>query len=149
MWWERDGWICDQVDYASIICGSPDEYHARCALELLVVILHDRNTLKVEARPRLRSNHLKRFGLNKQQPEGVQEITLYCPSHFSTADGDGTHARPRMHYRAEHLRNQPYGPRSNPTYREIVIEAQWINAADVDPSELGTPNRIVRLVGGV
>jgi hypothetical protein len=54
-----------------------------------------------------------------------------------------------MHYRAEHLRNQPYGPRSNPTYREIVIEAQWINAADVDPSELGTPNRIVRLVGGV
>jgi hypothetical protein len=93
MWWERDGWICDQVDYASIICGSPDEYHARCALELLVVILHDRNTLKVEARPRLRSNHLKRFGLNKRQPEGVQEITLYCPSHFSTADGD-THARP-------------------------------------------------------
>jgi hypothetical protein len=148
MWWERDGWICDQVDYASIICGSPDEYHARCALELLVVILHDRNTLKVETRPPLRSNHLKRFGLNKQQPEGVQEITLYCPGHFSTADGDGTHARPRMRYRAEHLRNQPYGPRNNPTYREIVIEAQWINAADVDPSELGTPNRIVKLVGG-
>jgi hypothetical protein len=41
-----------------------------------------------------------------------------------------------MHYRAEHVRQQPYGPRSAPQYREVVIEGTWINAADAEP---GTP----------
>jgi hypothetical protein len=134
-WWERGGWLCDQVDYVPSDELVPDAELARRALELLVVILHDRNTLKVEAQRRSRSNKLKRLGLDKQQPADLQEITLYCPRHFSTADGEGTHARPRMHYRAEHTRQQAHGPRSS-LRKEIVIAAQWINAADVHPVEL-------------
>ena len=53
-----------------------------------------------------------------------------------------------MHFRAEHTRQQPYGPRKSPSYRQIVIEGTWINAADVDVSELGTPIKLYKLVGG-
>jgi hypothetical protein len=148
VWWERGHWLCDQVDYDPNIEYAPSDYHAQAALDLLVVILHDRNTLKVEAQPRVRSENLRRAKLNEQQPADVQTITLYCPGRISNADGTTSHASPKMHYRAEHTRNQPYGPRSNPQYREIVIAAQWINAADVDPSELSTPNRLVRLTAG-
>jgi hypothetical protein len=148
VWWERGSWICDQIDYDPSIEYAPADYHAQAALELLVVILHDRNTIKVEVQPRERSDNLRRNELDKQQPADVQTITLYCPGRVSNADGSTSHASPKMHYRAEHLRNQPYGPRSNPQYREIVIAAQWINATDIDPSELGTPNRIVKLSGG-
>jgi hypothetical protein len=76
------------------------------------------------------------------------QITLYCPRRVSTANHGGTHASPKMHFRAEHTRQQPYGPRKSPSYREIVIEGTWINAADVDVSELGTPIKLYKLVGG-
>jgi hypothetical protein len=67
---------------------------------------------------------------------------MYCPRRISAADHGGTHASPRMHYRAEHLRQQAHGP-NRALRKEIVIEAQWINAVEEPPSE--APARCYRL----
>jgi hypothetical protein len=106
------------------------------------ILLQDRRAHKIEigpsAKPKLRTNFLKR----RSDIPGVEqfsELALTIPRRVYTGEHGGSHASPRMHYRAEHVRQQPYGPRSAPQYREIVIEGTWINADDVDPSERGTP----------
>ena len=52
-----------------------------------------------------------------------------------------------MHYRAEHTKMQPHGP-GNKLRKEITVVSTWINAADVDTAELGTPIKRYNLVGG-
>ena len=114
--------------------------------DVLACLLYDRSIYRVESEPRNQPHrHRNLLGATAQQR--VQKITMYVPRRVSTAANGGTHASPHMHFRAEHLRNQPFGPRKSPSYREIVIPGKWINAADIDPSELGTPQRTVVLRG--
>jgi hypothetical protein len=116
------------------------------ARDLLACLLYDRSIYRVESEPRNQPHRHKNL-LGPSAQQRVQQITMYVPRRVSTADHGGTHASPKMHFRAEHTRQQPHGPRSNPSYREIVIAGKWINAADIDPSELGTPQRTVVLRG--
>lgn len=95
---------------------------------VLVILLHDRSVDKVEVegakRHKLGIGSKKRIGVPK-----VREITLYVPRRiYSEGSKGGTHASPRAHYRAEHTRMQPYGPRGSGQYREITIAAMWVNA---------------------
>jgi hypothetical protein len=141
IWWEKDSWLCARVNHVSD-AGMPTL--ADDLLDVLVIVLQDRSVHVVESEPRPPSKKWKRSGLYSPEQD-VAEIAMYCPRRISIADHGGTHASPRMHYRAEHLRQQAHGP--NRSFRkEIVIEAQWINAADVDPSELPpSPPRSYRL----
>jgi hypothetical protein len=130
------------------------DYHGKILTEdmsdsprdMLACLLYDRSVHRVESEPRNQPHRYKAL-LGSSAQQRVQQITMYVPRRVSTADHGGTHASPKMHFRAEHLRNQPYGPRKSPMYREIVIEGKWINAADIDPSEFGTPQRTVVLRG--
>jgi hypothetical protein len=116
------------------------------ARDLLACLLYDRSIHRVESEPRNQPMRRRQL-FNPDAEQSVQKITMYVPRRVSTADRGGTHASPKMHFRAEHTRQQPYGPRKSPSYREIVIAGKWINAADIDPSELGTPGRTVTLRG--
>jgi hypothetical protein len=71
----------------------------------------------------------------------MPEIVLHIPRRVYTGERGGTHASPWMHCRAEHVPQQGYGPRSAPTYKEIVIEGTWIN---FDPGQAGTPIKMRR-----
>src|ERR1019366_787940 len=103
-----------------------------------------RTAHKVEIEPSTRPKLKLKFLQRRPEipdAENFREIVLTIPRRVYTGEHGGTHASPRMHYRAEHVRQQPYGPRSAPLYREIVIEGTWINASDIDPADLGTPIR--------
>ncbi len=142
-WWEKSDWY-SLMRHRFL---NENELHlASHHYATLVISLLDRNVDKVESPSRIRSNKLTKAGLNTQQPDddGVQHITLYCPGRISNAAGDGTHASPRMHYRAEHVKMQPHGPRHT-LRKPITIAATWVNANDLDPSELGTPIRHIKL----
>jgi hypothetical protein len=146
-WWEGD----DVYSRLPLLPTTDDfkllsEISSVHARDMLACLLYDRSVRRVESEPRnqpMRQRQL--FNLNAEQ--SVQKITMYVPRRVSTAANGGTHASPHMHFRAEHTRQQPYGPRKSPSYREIVIAGKWINAADIDPSELGTPGRTVTLRG--
>jgi hypothetical protein len=142
IWWERD-FVC-------IRCQLPTaEYDdwwkiGWTAASVVVILLQDRTSNKIEVqprtRPKLKLNFLQR---RPQAPndESAREIILTIPRRVykGTSGTAKAHARPRMHYRAEHVRRQPCGPRSAPSYREIVIAGMWINATDIPPGERGTP----------
>jgi hypothetical protein len=151
-WWDRGSWLCERWNVFTDGCSDDVKlttFLEEKALDVLTIILHDRSVHRVEIEPKPDGKNWHLLGLSDQRPAMPTEITLQCPRRAYTGDGEGTHASPWMHYRAEHLRNQPYGPRKAPMYRQIVIAAQWINAADVDPADLGTPIRHYKLVGGV
>ena len=137
-WWEKDSWACARVSYAQ---REDLSWVAAQLLDLLVIILQDRSVHVVESEPRRPSKKWKLSGLYNAEQE-VPEIAMYCPRRISVANHGGTHATPRMHYRAEHLRQQAYGP-NRALRKEIVIEAQWINAVAEPPSEV--PSRCYRL----
>jgi hypothetical protein len=142
MWWERD-FACLRLRPALV--EKKDKLQAALATmagHVTAILLQDRSAHKIEigpsAKPKLRANFLKRRP-DIPSVEQISELALTIPRRIYTGEHGGTHASPRMHYRAEHVRQQPYGPRAAPRYREIVIEGTWINADDVDPSERGTP----------
>lgn len=148
-WWERGSWCCERWDM--LACTGLDVLKAfaeQQATDMLTIILQDRSIDRVEIEPREDSAKFKRLRLAEQRSDNhPHETVLYCPRRVYTGEQGGTHASPKMHYRAEHVRQQPHGP--NRTLRkEIVIAAQWINAADIDPAELGTPVRLYKLVPG-
>ena len=109
-WWE-DEWMCFRLHS---FMGDRNPETREAARDVLIIALQDRNVEKVEAEPR-KPSKLCKLGIGKRRnedpPKDAPEITLYCPRHVSTADHGGTHASPRMHFRAEHVRKQPYGPR--------------------------------------
>jgi hypothetical protein len=146
-WWDGE-WMCFRLHST---LGEETAETVAAARDVLIMALQDRSVQKIEAEPR-KPSKLWKLGIGKKRhddaPSDTREITLYCPRRVSTANHGGTHASPKMHFRAEHTRQQPYGPRKSPSYREIVIEGTWINAADVDVSELGTPIKLYKLVGG-
>jgi hypothetical protein len=86
-------------------------------IDVLIVILQDRNVNRVESEPRPPSKKWKRSGFY-HSAQDVTETTLYCPRRISTADHGGTHASPRMHYRAEHTKMQPAWSASQPAERD-------------------------------
>jgi hypothetical protein len=147
-WWEKGDWYVN-MQHRHL---DPDELHLSSHFyAMLVISLLDRVVNKVETTSRrLKSKKLTRAGLNNSQPDedGIQRITLYCPGHFSRSDGEhaGTGTPKRMHYRAEHVKMQAHGPRYS-LRKQITVAAVWVNAEDVDPSELGTPIRHIKLVG--
>jgi hypothetical protein len=112
---------------------------------VVVILLQDRTANKIVIAPSKRPKlNLKVFQRPFKIPnnENAREILLtisrrvYPRTSGKVGKAHGPH---RMHYRAEHVRQQPYGPRSAPSYREIVIAGTWINASDVSPAERGTP----------
>jgi hypothetical protein len=145
VWWEKDNWYCNCIGLKR---SKPDYQRvaefAQHVIDVLIVILQDRNVNRVESEPRPPSKKWKRSGFY-HSAQDVTETTLYCPRRISTADHGGTHASPRMHYRAEHTKMQPHGPRHS-LRKEITVAATWVNAVDIDPSELGTPIKLYRLV---
>jgi hypothetical protein len=149
-WWIDDKKLetCFPLDMAHYDGEILAEYTRDCDYprNVLACILYDRTVLRVECEPRNQPQRRAFFSSTATQ-QRVQQITMYVPRRISTTDHGGTHASPHMHFRAEHDRNQPYGPRSNPSYRKITIPGKWINATDIDPSELGTPPRTVTLRG--
>jgi hypothetical protein len=115
-----------------------DPSFAPLAVFVLCILLHDRRVHKVSIESTVSKLH--RYGIGKKRPQSPETVlVLHIPDRVYHGTGEGTHARPRMHFRAAHKRMQPYGPRSNPEYREIMIDAMWINRADVAPEDLGTP----------
>jgi hypothetical protein len=146
-WWERGSWLCERGEVIGATLSDLAK-RAPAILDMLVIILQDRSVHRIDVEPREPSAKWKRLGLAKDRPDlHVQDVTLYCPRRVYTGEQGGTHASPRMHYRAEHLRMQPYGE-GRKFRKEVTIAAQWINAADVDPAEFDTPIRHVKLVGG-
>ena len=141
IWWERD-YVCIRCQIPQAECGREI---AEMAANVVVILLQDRTANKIEIEPSRRSKlNLKFLQRRPQIPndENAREIFLTIPRRVYTktsGKGGKSHAPPRMHYRAEHVRQQPYGPRSAPSYREIVIAGTWINASDVSPAERGTP----------
>jgi hypothetical protein len=140
IWWEKD-YVCTRVRVPQ------DEWkdrpqHPIMAANVVVILLQDRTANKIEIEPKkqskLRLNFIKR---RPQIPdtENLPEIVLTIPRRVYTATGTGKpHGPHRMHYRAEHIRRQPYGP-GRKNYKEIEIAGTWINASDVSPEDLGTP----------
>lgn len=125
MWWEKD-WDCVAIEV-------PDpEYSewietgmAKLCAWMLIVCLHERTVRKVKVEPTRapQSRIAKKLAARRgdTQPDTAPETILYVPAR-EYAEGDGTHASPHLHYRNPHWRTQPYGPRANPTYKEIWIE---------------------------
>jgi hypothetical protein len=139
-WWEND-WICDRVelrpgdDLSALISIAPT------LIDVLVILLQDARTHKVEIEP-CRPSKLHKLGIGKRRPDvgdSTPEIVLHILRRIYTGEWGGTHASPRLHYRAEHIRQQAIGSRGEGRHKEIVIEGTWVNATDVDPTELGTP----------
>ncbi len=149
IWWERD-YICVRTQVPESECEKCQEI-AWMAANVVVILLQDRNANKVVVEPKRRSKLKLKFIQRRPQipnNENVTEILLTIPRRVYTKTSDGeaskAHRPHRMHYRAEHVRQQPYGPRSAPSYREKVIAGMWINASDVPPAERGTPMRLYR-----
>jgi hypothetical protein len=143
IWWERE-FVCVRGQLPSAEYEELGEI-GRIAANVVVILLQDRTANKIEVqprtRPKLKLNFLQR---RPQTPhdESAREILLTIPRRVYKAtsrQGGNGHAHKRMHYRAEHVRQQPYGPRSAPSYREIVIAGTWINATDISPADRGTP----------
>jgi hypothetical protein len=141
-WWEKD-YLCvrSQVPQAEY-----PEYQgiAQMVAGAVVILLQDRTANKIEIEPKERSTlNLNFFKRRPQIPnsENVGEIVLTIPRRvYKTSGKTGKpHGPHRMHYRAEHVRQQPYGPRSATSYKEIVIPGMWINAKHISPADLGTP----------
>lgn len=121
-------------------------YVAREAFRVLAIVLQDRTIHKVEIEPRKPLSRIARKLAARRGPQDpAPEIILHVPARFYTGEHGGTHASPRLHYRAEHDRRQAVGPRGAGGHKLIVIEGMWINAEDIDPKELGTPLRKYRL----
>src|SRR5665213_1621272 len=134
-WWEGD-YVCNHVSNESA-----DDRAIAPLVAKVLILLHDRATHKIEIEPRQPSK-LHKLGIGKKRPDvfdDTSEIVLTIPRRVYTGDNGGTHASPRMHYRPEHVRQQPYGSRSHPQFREVVIEETWVN---YDPNEPGTPIRL-------
>ena len=141
MWWEKDYLcICCQVPQ-----GDCNDEVPWMAANVVVILLQDRTTNKIMVAPKTRPKLKLKFLQRRPQipnDENVPEIVLTIPRrvYTSTSGETGKEQKPRrMHFRAGHLRQQQYGPRSAPRYREIEIAAMWINAEDVPPEERGTP----------
>ncbi len=117
------------------------------ALMVLMIVLQDRTVHKIEIEPRAPQSRIAKKLAERRGPmDPTPEITLHVPARIYTGEHGGTHASPRLHYRAEHIRQQAVGPRGLGQHKEIVIAGAWINAADVDPKDLGTPLRKYKLV---
>ena len=138
-WWEGN-FVCNQ---SHVTIDKETLALMPLVAKVLIVMLHDRMTHKVEVEPS-KPSKLHKLGIGKKRPDvpdDAAEIMLTIPRRAYTGDHGGTHASPRTHYRAEHVRQQPTGSRANPVYKEIVIEGGWINKGDFDPGEPLTPIR--------
>jgi hypothetical protein len=143
IWWEKD-YICVR---SWLPPTEFQEYEgvAIMAADVVVILLQDRTANKIEIAPSKRPTlDLKFLNRRPQIPnsENLLEIVLTIPRcvYPKTSGKTGKpHGPHRMHYRAEHVRQQPYGSRSATSYKEIVIAGMWINANDIPPAERGTP----------
>lgn len=137
IWWEKD-YVCTRVKVPQ---DEWQEIDNMMAANVVVILLQDRTANKIEIepkkKPKLRLNFIQRRPTIPDN-ENLPEIVLTIPRRVYKTTGTGKpHAPARMHYRAEHIRRQQFGPRSDPSYREIVIVGTWINAKDGE--DLGTP----------
>jgi len=151
-WWEKD-WSCTEC---FVIGPELNEWVetgvAKLAAWMLIVCLHERTVQKVEVEPTRvpQSRIAKKLAARRGESvtDDAPETILYVPVRVYEK-GNGTHASPHLHYRNPHWRNQPYGPRDNPTYKEIWIEGVFINAencTDAERSEARIKVRNFKLV---
>jgi hypothetical protein len=139
LFWEPGTWLSYVAEETDDAFGAMVEP----LLDVLTIILHDRSVHRVEVSPHKLSPKEQRHGLAIDRPR-VHETTLYVPQRIYTCDHGGTHASPHAHFRSEHKRNQRHGP-GNSLTKEVIIDATWVNAADVPESERGTPIRAYKL----
>jgi hypothetical protein len=141
IWWEKD-YVCVRCQVPQGECEEHPEI-AWMAANVVVILLQDRTANKIEIEPK----RSKTLNLNfiKRRPkitdsENAHEIVLTIPRRVYKSDKTGKpHGPHRMHYRGEHVRRQQIGPRSAPSYKDVVIPGMWINASDISPADLGTP----------
>ena len=102
--------------------------------------LHERTVQRVVIEPRPpKSRIAKRLAARRgsNNDDTAPETVLYVPSHIYRSSGvtSTKHASKHLHYRNPHWRRQPYGSRSNPTYKDVWIEGVFINAIDCTEAE--------------
>lgn len=137
-WFEAGSWLCSTFKtFDGPLKPKVMRSFAPDLRDILIVCLQDRAVPKEGTEYLPPSKKWLASGLCAPQYE-AHEITLRCPGAHRSVPQGGSHASPRMHYRAEHPREQPHGP-GHTLRKTITIDAQWINARDIDPSELGTP----------
>lgn len=66
---------------------------------------------------------------NRLQEELWSPNTIGFKYRHPVAEGEGTHASPRLHRRSGHFRDQPYGP-GRTKIRNMWIKPMWIGAKD-------------------
>jgi hypothetical protein len=142
-WWEKDC-LCvewdmrnseESEDYANFLeCP-----YAKMTAHVLICCLYERTVRKIMVEPRkeprsaIAKKLAARRGSNKS--DTTPETILHIPKREYNGGHGGHHASPRLHYRNPHWRKQPYGPRGNPSYREVLIEGMFINAEDCTAEE--------------
>jgi hypothetical protein len=142
-WWERGGWFCNRKRVLDSVAVRVDD---DSVLAMSVIALQSRFISKIATSAR--DTDGEGLGLDKNMPEGVKTVTLYCPGRVSSGNGNGEArgAQP-MNLRSGHGKLQPYGPRHS-LRKEIYVEGYWVNAEDVAPEDRGTPVRRFQLAPG-
>jgi hypothetical protein len=105
---------------------------------VLIICLHERTVQRVVVEPRPpKSRIAKKLAARRSNSEQeTPETALYVPARFyKPGSGTSTHASKHLHYRNPHWRRQPYGSRTNPTYKDVWIEGMFINATDCTEAE--------------
>lgn len=143
IWWEKNDWVCQRCKYDDrppAIGEDANLAHpliAAALRDVLVLSLMDRNTVKADPPRYDRNRPMQRPGPYSPEQE-VREVVIYCPGRISNADGSTSHASPKMHRRRGHPRTIHRGTDKQ---RTMYIEAVWINAGEMDTSNLPEPPR--------
>jgi hypothetical protein len=143
IWWEKNDWVCQRCkcdDRPPAIGEDANLAHpliAAALRDVLVLSLMDRNTVKADPPRYDRNKPMQRPGPYSPEQE-VKEVVIYCAGRISNADGSTSHASPKMHRRRVHPRTIHRGTDKQ---RTMYIEAVWINAGEMDTSNLPEPPR--------
>ena len=137
-WWEKN-YACIEFALSDLSSDFWDETNfPKLVAAVLIICLHERTVQRVVVEPRPpKSRIAKKLAARRSNSESeTPETLLYVPARFyKPGSGASTHASKHLHYRNPHWRKQPYGPRSNPTYKEVWIEGMFINATDCTEAE--------------
>jgi hypothetical protein len=129
-WWDKD-WFCVEWDAQKL---APLDFQETAWV--LTCCLHERTVQKLKIEPRVpRSAIAKKLAARRGEIKQTAETMLYVPKREYGGGQGGTHASPRLHYRSPHWRQQPYGPRDKPSFREVFIEGMFINAENCTADE--------------
>jgi hypothetical protein len=139
-WWEKN-YACIECALSDTSSDFWDETNfPKLVAAVLIICLHERTVQRVVVEPRPpKSRIAKKLAARRSNSEQeTPETVLYVPARFykpGSGTTTGTHAPKHLHYRNSHWRRQPYGSRTNPTYKDVWIEGMFINATDCTEAE--------------